>query len=85
MHQEASRQTGGRLLLTEAELRLSALLHKLKEQEMKSSDFPPALHFFKAKPLIQRSLIYSLLQRMPKGTPDPKWTRTPVPFAFVIN
>uniref|UniRef100_A0A8C7GBW8 adenosine deaminase n=1 Tax=Oncorhynchus kisutch TaxID=8019 RepID=A0A8C7GBW8_ONCKI len=67
MHQEASRQTGGRLLLTEAELRLSAQLHKLKEQEMKSSDFPPALHFFKAKPLIQRSLIYSLLQRMPKG------------------
>ncbi|KAJ8002876.1 hypothetical protein DPEC_G00163510 [Dallia pectoralis] len=67
MSDEASRQTGGNLLLTEAELKLSAQLHKLKEQEMASLDFPPAMHFFKAKPLIQRSPIYRLLQRMPKG------------------
>ncbi|KAL0968521.1 hypothetical protein UPYG_G00267950 [Umbra pygmaea] len=67
MQLEASRLTGGALLLTEAELRLSAQLHKLKEEEMASSDFPPALHFFRAKPLIQRSPIYGLLQRMPKG------------------
>lgn len=67
MQLEASRHTGGQLLLTEAELHLSAQLQKLKQQEMAMSDFPPALHFFKARPLIQRSPIYRLLQNMPKG------------------
>lgn len=59
--------TGGTLLLTEAEVKLSTHLQKLKEQEMARSDFPPALHFFKARSLIQKSPIYSLLQGMPKG------------------
>uniref|UniRef100_A0A3P9AC40 adenosine deaminase n=1 Tax=Esox lucius TaxID=8010 RepID=A0A3P9AC40_ESOLU len=67
MLQESSWETGGRLLLTKAELQLSERLHRLKEQEMASADFPPALHFFRAKPLIQRSPIYSLLRAMPKG------------------
>lgn len=68
MKQEASMQTGGTLVLSEAEQRLDAQLHKLKVQEMAKADFPPALHFFKARHLIQSSPIYSLLQRMPKGT-----------------
>ncbi|KAG7455987.1 hypothetical protein MATL_G00246880 [Megalops atlanticus] len=67
MQQEASLQTGGRMALTEAERRLSAHLRKLKQQEMAGPQFPPAMHFFKARPLIQRSPIFSLLQRMPKG------------------
>lgn len=67
MRQEASRQTGGRVQLTEAEKRLDAHLHSLKEQEMAAAQFPPAIHFFKARPLIQRSPIFSLLQKMPKG------------------
>lgn len=67
MRQEASRQTGGRLELTEAERRLDAHLHKLKEQEMNAVPFLPAMHFFKAQPLIQKSPIFSLLQKMPKG------------------
>ncbi|XP_071761811.1 adenosine deaminase 2-A [Centroberyx gerrardi] len=67
MRQEASRQTGGRVILTAAEQRLDAHLHRLKEQEMSAAPFPPAVHFFKAKPLIQQSSIFSLLRKMPKG------------------
>ncbi|XP_035621370.1 adenosine deaminase 2-A-like [Oncorhynchus keta] len=67
LHQEASRQTGGRVQLTGAEQRLDTHLHKLKEQEMAAAQFPPAIHFFKARRLIHRSPIFSLLQMMPKG------------------
>lgn len=67
MRQEASRQTGGRTTLTAAEQKLDAYLHRLKEQEMASAPFPPAVHFFKAKPLIQQSSVFRVLQKMPKG------------------
>ncbi|KAF1372246.1 hypothetical protein PFLUV_G00263190 [Perca fluviatilis] len=67
MRQEASRQTGGQVMLTVAEQKLDAYLHRLKEQEMSAAQFPPAIHFFKAKPLIQKSPIFKLLQKMPKG------------------
>lgn len=67
MRQEASRQTGGRVTLTAAEQKLDAYLHGLKEKEMSAAQFPPAIHFFKAKPLIQKSSIFKLLQKMPKG------------------
>ncbi|KAG7225594.1 hypothetical protein INR49_005000 [Caranx melampygus] len=67
MRQEASRQTGGQVALTAAEQKLDGYLHWLKEQEMSAALFPPALHFFKAKPLIQKSSIFKLLQKMPKG------------------
>uniref|UniRef100_A0A8C7ZH70 adenosine deaminase n=1 Tax=Oryzias sinensis TaxID=183150 RepID=A0A8C7ZH70_9TELE len=67
MRQEASRQTGGLLMLTAAEQRLDARLHLLKEQEMSAALFPPALHFFKSKPLIRQSAVFKLLQKMPKG------------------
>ncbi|KAJ8269083.1 hypothetical protein COCON_G00116900 [Conger conger] len=67
IQQEASRQTGGTVLLTEAERRLSTHLHKLKRQEVEGPQFPPAMHFFKARPFIQRSPVFRLLQKMPKG------------------
>uniref|UniRef100_A0A667YS09 adenosine deaminase n=1 Tax=Myripristis murdjan TaxID=586833 RepID=A0A667YS09_9TELE len=67
MRQEVSRQTGGRVILTAAEQRLDAYLHRLKQQEMSAAQFPPAVHFFKAKPLIQSSPVFSLLRKMPKG------------------
>lgn len=67
MRQEASRQTGGQVVLTAAEQKLDAYLHRLKEQEMSATPFPPALHFFKAKPLIEKSPVFKLLQKMPKG------------------
>ncbi|XP_054656909.1 adenosine deaminase 2-A isoform X2 [Dunckerocampus dactyliophorus] len=65
--QEASRQTGGKVALTPVERKLDAKLRQMKEREMWADPFPPALHFFKAKPLIQRSSIFKLLQNMPKG------------------
>uniref|UniRef100_A0A3Q3VZN9 adenosine deaminase n=1 Tax=Mola mola TaxID=94237 RepID=A0A3Q3VZN9_MOLML len=67
MLEEAFMQTGGRVALTETEQKLDAHLHQLKEKEMSAALFPPAMHFFKAKPLIQRSPIFRLLQKMPKA------------------
>ncbi|KAK5848940.1 hypothetical protein PBY51_008622 [Eleginops maclovinus] len=67
MRQEAFRQTGGRMALTATEQKLDLHLHQLKEQEMSAALFPPAVHFFKAKPFIQKSPIFKLLQEMPKG------------------
>ncbi|KAL4659450.1 adenosine deaminase CECR1-A-like isoform X1 [Arapaima gigas] len=67
MQEEASRQIGGQLLLTKSELQLSEHLLRLKEMEMAQPQFPPAMHFFEARPFIQRSPIFSLLQKMPKG------------------
>lgn len=67
IRQEAFRQTGGRVTLTAAEQKLDTYLHQLKEQEMSAAQFPPAIHFFKARQLIQKSSIFKLLQKMPKG------------------
>lgn len=67
MLEEGLRQTGGKVALTAAEQKLDARLHQLKEKEMLGAWFPPAMHFFKARALIQTSPIFRLLQRMPKG------------------
>ncbi|KAM3858966.1 adenosine deaminase 2-A [Diretmus argenteus] len=67
MRQEASRQTGGTVTLTAAEQRLDAHLRGLKQQEMSAARFPPSIHFFRARPLIQASPVFRLLKKMPKG------------------
>lgn len=67
IEQEASMQTGGQMVLTDAEQRLDAALFKMKQEEVMRADFPPAMHFFKARPLIRSSPIFGLLQKMPKG------------------
>lgn len=64
---EASMQTGGQMVLTEAEQRLDAFLSLMKQKELMKADFPPAMHFFQARPLIRTSPIFSVLQKMPKG------------------
>ncbi|XP_038562322.1 adenosine deaminase 2-A isoform X2 [Micropterus salmoides] len=64
---ESSMQTGGQTVLTDAEQRLDALLFKMKQEEVVRADFPPAMHFFKARPLIRTSPIFGLLQKMPKA------------------
>lgn len=64
---EASMQTGGQVVLTDAEQRLDAVLFKMKQKELMKQDFPPAIHFFKAKSLIRTIPIFSMLQKMPKG------------------
>ncbi|KAJ3612520.1 hypothetical protein NHX12_020795 [Muraenolepis orangiensis] len=65
--QETSRQTGGRVVLTAAERRLDARLRTMMEREMSREPFPPSVHFFRAKPLIEESPVFRLLQKMPKG------------------
>ncbi|XP_077372022.1 adenosine deaminase 2-A-like isoform X1 [Festucalex cinctus] len=79
---EASQQTGGNIVLTDLEKLLDARLYQMKQDEMAKANFPPAMHFFQAKPLIERSPIFSLLQKMPKGGAlhvhdlamgDPEW------------
>lgn len=64
---ETRRATGGSLELNENEQLLDAKIYKLKLEEMATREFLPALHFFKAKHLIEASPIFSLLQKMPKG------------------
>ncbi|XP_051546062.1 adenosine deaminase 2-A [Myxocyprinus asiaticus] len=67
MRQEASRRTGGGIELNEREKLLDAKLQNLKQHEMESGQFPPSMHFFKAKPLIEKSPVFSLIHKMPKG------------------
>ncbi|XP_033940679.1 adenosine deaminase 2-A [Pseudochaenichthys georgianus] len=64
---EVSMQTGGQVVLTDAEKRLDALLFKMKQEEVSRADFPPAMHFFRARDVISTSPIFKLLQKMPKG------------------
>ncbi|XP_052453414.1 adenosine deaminase 2-A [Carassius gibelio] len=64
---EASRRTGGNMTLNERENLLDRKLQKLKQHDMEARQFPPSMHFFKAKHLIDQSPVFSLLQKMPKG------------------
>lgn len=64
---EASMQTGGQVVFNEDEKRLNSRLLRLKQTEVMRADFPPALHFFKARDLIKESPLFSLLQKVPKG------------------
>ncbi|XP_078076088.1 adenosine deaminase 2-A isoform X2 [Mustelus asterias] len=63
--------TGGNLLSTEKELRVNYIVEKLKRKEitegMKTGSFPPAMHFFRARELIEQSPIFNIIQKMPKG------------------
>ncbi|XP_073668532.1 adenosine deaminase 2-A isoform X2 [Paramisgurnus dabryanus] len=67
LKQELAQQVGGSVELTQAEEHLDSLLHQLKIKEMAISPFPPAKHFFKVRHLIQKSPVFKLLQKMPKG------------------
>jgi len=63
---------GGSLKLSEAELRVNATLMKLKAKELDNAranitDFPPALHFFRAKALIDKSEVFHMIRNLPKG------------------
>ncbi|KTG05957.1 hypothetical protein cypCar_00018123 [Cyprinus carpio] len=64
---EASRRTGGSITLNEREKLLDTKLQKLKQHDMEAGNFPPSMHFFKAKRFIDQSPVFSLLQKMPKG------------------
>lgn len=67
MKLEESREIGGSVVLNSKEKVLDEKLYQLKLQEMEAPDFPPAMHFFKAKPLIDASPVFRFLKKMPKG------------------
>ncbi|NWT94541.1 ADA2 deaminase, partial [Urocynchramus pylzowi] len=71
MQEEKAHQTGGNLVLSRQEQQLSTKLLNLKKKEvetaMTTGQFPPSMHFFRAKSLIDQSPVFSILKRMPKG------------------
>ncbi|XP_028603244.2 adenosine deaminase 2 [Podarcis muralis] len=71
IEKENASRVGGNLVLTELEEDANKKLMHLKEKEvaeaMKTGLFPPSMHFFKAKHLIDQSNVFSILQKMPKG------------------
>lgn len=69
---ERSQRTGGSVVLSPDESRVndSLMRWKLKEATMGQAvngTFPPAVHFFRAKKLIDDSLVFRFIRRMPKG------------------
>lgn len=71
MEQENVRRIGGNLLLGMQEEQVNEYLISLKEKEVakawKDGNFPPSMHFFRAKAFIDQSAVFSILKRMPKG------------------
>ncbi|XP_060784321.1 adenosine deaminase 2-A-like isoform X1 [Neoarius graeffei] len=67
MKMEVKRAIGGGVVLNKKEKLLDEKLYQMKWQEMEAADFPPAMHFFKAKSLIDASPVFNFLQKMPKG------------------
>ncbi|XP_013913627.1 PREDICTED: adenosine deaminase CECR1 [Thamnophis sirtalis] len=71
LEMEKIRRTGGNLTLRPEEEEFNSKLMKLKEAEiataMETGLFPPAMHFFKAKELIEKSAVFDILKKMPKG------------------
>jgi len=69
---EKHTRTGGALQLKEAELKLNDSLMQWKWKEIEeghemNGTFPPAVHFFQAKKLIEQSRVFKLIRLMPKG------------------
>ncbi|XP_035140609.1 adenosine deaminase 2 isoform X4 [Callithrix jacchus] len=68
---EKMMQLGGQLVLNIKEERANEKLMTLKVTEMKEAMktllFPPSMHFFRAKHLIDRSQVFNILRMMPKG------------------
>lgn len=68
---EGSLRLGGRLALGSREELADRRLMALKQAELqraaRSGQFPPSMHFFRARPLIEQSEVFRVLQKMPKG------------------
>lgn len=63
---------GGKLLLSPKEKQVDQLIKDLKKKDFENgiidnSKFAAGLHFFKAKPIIEKSEIFKIIKKMPKG------------------
>jgi len=70
--EEYRMQVGGTVNLSDAELGVNAILMEFKRKELEIgrsnvTNFPPAVHFFRAKELIDNSEVFRIIQYMPKG------------------
>ena len=90
MQEEKAHQMGGNLVLNRQEQQLSTKLINLKKKEVAAAittgQFPPSMHFFRAKSLIDQSTVFSILKRMPKGRlglRDAPFIHLPLTFCFL--
>ncbi|XP_007935368.1 adenosine deaminase 2 [Orycteropus afer afer] len=71
LKREAMVRLGGQLVLKKEEEDVNGKLMALKRAEimeaMKTQKFPPSMHFFQAKKLIEKSEVFHVLKKMPKG------------------
>ncbi len=72
LEKEWSMWTGGNLKLTPKEQAVNKILMEFKAQEFAAARqtngvFPPEIHFFHAKPLIEKSSVFKMIKSMPKG------------------
>ncbi|KAK3102124.1 hypothetical protein FSP39_009001 [Pinctada imbricata] len=63
---------GNKIVLDENERRANTILMHYKTLEINKSrasdtPFPPSIHFFQAKPLIEKSKVFQIIKKMPKG------------------
>uniref|UniRef100_A0A4W3IDH0 Adenosine deaminase 2b n=1 Tax=Callorhinchus milii TaxID=7868 RepID=A0A4W3IDH0_CALMI len=71
MRLEQFKITGGNLVSSVKELQVNDILKKIKGEEIDrgtaSGRFPPSVHFFSAKELIDESAVFNVIRKMPKG------------------
>ena len=69
---EKAAKTGGRSVLSPKEVAVNDLLMKFKAAEIAEArknieGYPPAMHFFHSRDVIEKSQVFLLIKRMPKG------------------
>jgi len=70
--EEYQMRTGGKMKLSDTERQVNDILMKLKAKELELArknitNFPPAVHFFHAKALIDKSEVFKMIRNIPKG------------------
>ena len=69
---EEGMMTGGNVYLNPKEKQVDELIKNLKMRDIREGildpiNYAPGLHFFKAKPIIEKSQIFKIIKKMPKG------------------
>ena len=69
---------GGKMKLSDSERQVNDILMTMKAKELdvareNITNFPPAVHFFHAKPLIEKSEVFKMIRNMPKGKFTVSW------------